>query len=160
MGRGLTLLFAIVTACGLAWPALATAPADADPALDPALPIRQAIELQLAAFNADDRDMAFSLTAPSIQRLFGNAEKFGDMVGKQYAQIRRSTGAAFLELRRMEVRFVQRVRIMGDDGRIVHANYVMVRLNDGAWRIGSVFLDKADREIEPPALKLGPPPAP
>ena len=52
----------------------------------------------------------------------------------------------------MEGRFVQCVRLMGDDGRIVHANYVMVRLNDGTWRIGSVFLDKADRVVEPPPL--------
>lgn len=154
----LALRLLIVAACALAAPAVATAPSDADPEADPGHPIQETIERQLAAFNANDEDLAFSLAAPGIQRMFDNAAKFGDMVGRQYGPIRRSTGALFLELRRINGRFVQRVRVMGEDGRVVHANYVMIRLNDGSWRIASVLLDpKPDSEAFKPDLKLGPP---
>jgi hypothetical protein len=140
--------------------ASATAPFNGDPDRDPSLLIRRTIEQQLAAFNTGDRAQAFELAAPSIRRMFGSAEKFAEMVRKQYAQLHHSSGAIFLELRRVNGRFVQRVRVMGEDGEIVHANYIMVRVNDGTWRVGGVMLDKPDKDGFTTPIRMAPPEGP
>ncbi|MDX2222310.1 MAG: DUF4864 domain-containing protein [Rhodospirillaceae bacterium] len=148
----------IVVALGLHAAAHATAPSDIDPALDPSVGIRTAIEEQLAAFNRNDLDAAFSYAAPQIQNAFETADAFAAMVEKDYQAIHRSKGAVFLELRRIRNHFVQRVRLRGADDAEVDANYVMIRRNDGAWRIAGVTLSAqpAKPKLTPLILKRPP----
>lgn len=138
-------------------PGRATAPTDVVPRDDPSVAIRQIIERQLAAFNAENTELAFSFAAPMIQRMFGTPEKFGAMVERQYSAIRHSSGAVFLDLRQVQGRFIQRVRVLGTDGAIMTASFVMMQLFDGSWRIGSVLIDNPEPPAFKPNIKLGPP---
>ena len=139
---------------GLLWPVLAlclmhaAAPARADADATPAdrQAIRAVIEQQIAAFQRDDAEAAFSYASPKIQRMFGSSDKFMRMVRQGYQPVYRPRQVQFGLLARIEGQVTQRVLLIGPDGLPATALYVMQRLPDGTWRIdGCMLLPAEDR---------------
>ena len=97
------------------------------------------IESQVAAFRRDDAVAAFSFASPTIRAQFGDAGTFLAMVAAQYRPVYRPRRLAFLDLKSVDGRLVQRVLVMGPEGEFVMALYPMVRV-DGRWRIDGCFL--------------------
>ncbi len=103
--------------------------------------IRAVIEAQLAAFQADDAERAFSYAAPEIQARFETPEKFMAMVRAGYDPVYRPSAVEFKELRSSADELpVQHVLFIDRNGRPVHALYPMVRQPNGTWRIGGCML--------------------
>ena len=121
--------------------------AQGGPPADPdAAAIRDVITRQIEAFRADDGEAAFAFASPGIRRTFGDAGTFMDMVRGGYAPVYRPRSLAFGNIERFEDIFVQRVRIVGPDGRRVLALYAMERQPDGTWRIAGCQLVADDDE--------------
>ena len=108
--------------------------------------IRSVIESQLAAFQRDDGDEAFSYASPGIQRMFRTPENFMDMVRSGYAPVYRPQEFEFRTLHNRGGRLVQEILFVGPDGEPVTALYTMEQQEDGTWRIsGVVFVTANDR---------------
>ncbi len=107
--------------------------------------IRDVIQAQVDAFRRDDGDAAFALASPGIQRMFGSARIFMDMVRQGYQPVYRPRRFDFGEVVTLQGQPAQKVDVVGPDGRPVIAVYPMTRLPDGSWRIDGCFL-KAPQE--------------
>src|SRR4051812_41277878 len=59
--------------------------------------IRGIIEAQLAAFSADDAEVAFSFASDAIRKTFGTADKFLAMVKASYPVVYRPASVLFLD---------------------------------------------------------------
>ena len=121
----------------LALPALASASlraADDVPAGD-ARAVRAVIEAQLAAFARDDAAQAFAFAAPTIQAMFGTAERFLAMVRQSYPVVYRPASVSFLLPERVDGRLIQRVQMSDADGAPWLVVYEVERQADGSWRI-------------------------
>jgi hypothetical protein len=103
--------------------------------------IQQAITAQLESFNKDDAAGAFAHASPGIKRQFGSPERFAAMVARGYPQLFKSRSAEFLELGPVHGKMMQRVRVVGEDGRVVIAAYAMIEI-DGRWLIDGCWLMK------------------
>lgn len=130
---GLYLLLAV----GLAGAAVRAAdpPSDADGAT-----IRAVIEGQIAAFRRDDGEAAFAFAAPAIRRQFGTVETFMDMVRGGYRAVYQPQTYRFGTLQLVDDLVVQKVHVVGPDGRAVTALYIMEKQPDGSWRIAGCAL--------------------
>ena len=102
-------------------------------------PITQVITDQIAAFQADDFDTAFTYASPNIKRLFGSPERFGQMVREGYPMVYRPAEVTMLESRAMGERVQQRVMIRDAAGRLHMLSYHMIDTGDG-WQINGVQL--------------------
>lgn len=107
--------------------------------------IEQVIASQLDAFKNDAADRAFSFASPNIQAMFGDAPRFMAMVREAYAPVFRPRSFDFERLVTMDDRIVQRVGLIGPDGKAVLALYTMEREPDGTWRIDGCVLTRPDR---------------
>lgn len=134
-------LLALLLAVALTWPAAAqdSAVSEADRAA-----IRDIIGRQVEAFRRDDGDAAFGFASPGIQRMFGSAEIFMDMVRQGYQPVYRPRVFDFREIVDLHGQPAQKVHVVGPDGRPVTAFYPMTRLPDGRWRIDGCFLQAPD----------------
>jgi hypothetical protein len=107
--------------------------------------IRDIIQSQVDAFRRDDGEAAFGYASPEIQRMFGTAEVFMDMVRQGYQPVYRPRVFDFEEIVSLNGQPTQKVRVIGPDGRPVTAFYPMRRMPDGTWRIDGCYL-KAPEE--------------
>ncbi|HYM04653.1 MAG TPA: DUF4864 domain-containing protein [Stellaceae bacterium] len=108
--------------------------------------IRKVIDDQEAAFRRDDGPSAFALAAPGIRAMFGDPETFMNMVKSGYQPVYRPKEFQYQSLREIDGKQVQRVRVVGPDGRARIAAYIMERQGDGSWRIGGCILLDAEEE--------------
>ncbi len=106
--------------------------------------IQHVIGNQLDAFQHDDGARAFGFASPNIQSMFGNATRFMAMVRQGYPPVYRPQSVRFDDLVTMDGRLVQRVTLIGPDGRPVVALYTMEHESDGSWRIDGCALTKSD----------------
>lgn len=97
--------------------------------------IHGVIQHQLNAFRADDAGTAFGDASPGIQGLFGDAANFMAMVRSGYAPVYRPRSATFGSLVEIDGRTVQKVHLIGPDGKPALALYYMEREADGTWKI-------------------------
>lgn len=138
LARVLLLLFLL--AAPAAW-------ADEAPANVPAAD-RQAIQGvisgQIKAFRADDGAAAFAFASPGIQGMFGDAGHFMAMVRSGYPMVYRPRETSFGPLVTIDGSLVQKVRVIGPDGRAALALYYMEREADGTWRIDGCQLTEDD----------------
>jgi len=120
--------------------------ADAPSAANQAL-IRQVIQAQLDAFRQDDAAAAFSFASPTIQAMFGTAERFMAMVRGGYQPVYRPREVAFQPLRVIEDQVIQPVTVVGPDGEPVIALYKMEWLDaEKVWKInGCVLAQSPDK---------------
>jgi len=139
MPRMVTRLFVLLgTMLALALPAQAQAQAQISAADRTA--IRDVIERQVEAFRRDDGASAFGYASPDIQRLFGTAETFMDMVRQGYRPVYRPQVFEFREIVTLQGMVTQKVHVIGPDGRPVTAFYPMAQQPDGSWRIEGCYL--------------------
>ena len=100
---------------------------------------RAVIEAQIAAFLADDFAAAFAFASPNIQAIFGNAERFGQMVTQGYPMVHRPAEVRFLEQAERGGAVYQRVLIADQGGRLHVLEYEMIP-DGGAFVINGVRL--------------------
>jgi hypothetical protein len=106
--------------------------------------IRDIIGRQVEAFRRDDGDAAFGFASPSIQRMFGSADIFMDMVRQGYQPVYRPRVFDFREIVDLHGQPAQKIHVVGPDGKPVTAFYPMTQLPDGSWRIDGCFLRAPD----------------
>ena len=124
--------------CGFAGTALlvgATLAADPPVSPDDARAMRQVIEAQLAAFQADNAEQAFSYASPSIREMFVTADYFMAMVRGGYPVVFRPASVGFLLPQMIGTEVIQRVRMTDSTGGAWLATYSMQRQPDRSWRI-------------------------
>ncbi|MGH6934480.1 MAG: DUF4864 domain-containing protein [Dongiaceae bacterium] len=110
--------------------------------------VRQVIESQLSAFQRDDAPGAYSYASPMIQQKFGSAEVFLEMVRTGYAPVYRPREVEFRDLIQDSGILIQKVFVVGPDGKPVLALYEMQRQPDGSWRInGCYFAPAPDQSV-------------
>ena len=105
-------------------------------------PIQNVITDQVSAFLADDFDTAFSFASPSIKRLFGSPERFGQMVRDGYPMVYRPAEVQMLEQQEIGPHVIQRVMMRDATGRIHFLAYAMIETPDG-WQINGVQILRA-----------------
>jgi hypothetical protein len=113
------------------------------PAAD-ARAIRSVVEAQLAAFEADDAERAFSYAAPSIRAMFGTADKFIAMVRQGYPVVYRPSSVVFLVAETGDGgKLLQRVRMTDADSVAWNVIYELERQPDKQWRITACVASRA-----------------
>jgi hypothetical protein len=119
---------------------------DTTPSLQPGdgAAIHDVIQGQLDAFRAGDAGRAFAYASPGIQGMFGDAAHFMAMVQAGYPPVYHPRSETFGALAVIDGRIVQKVRIIGPDGRQALALYSMEREPDGSWRIDGCQLTVED----------------
>jgi hypothetical protein len=105
--------------------------------------IRQIIQDQLAAFQADDGERAFGFASPDIQAMFHDPQTFLGMVRGGYQPVYRPREVEFRGLTFEDGHWTQRVLLVGPDGVPVVARYLMEQQPDGSWRIDGCILEKS-----------------
>ena len=119
-------LYAVLLAACLALPAVAQEE-----------PIRNTIQSQIDAFQADDFVRAFTFASPTIKGMFGTPENFGMMVKQGYPMVYRPAEVQMMELREVAGDQWQRVRITDQAGAGWYLDYMMVETAEG-WQINAV----------------------
>lgn len=96
------------------------------------------IAAQVAAFQDNDFETAFSFASPGIQQIFGTPERFAAMVALGYGPIFKTLDYEFADLIGNARTPVQVVVFTGADLRSILAFYRMVLLPGLGWRIDGV----------------------
>lgn len=107
--------------------------------------IRSVVEQQLAAFQQDDAETAFSFAAPEIQKQFQNAENFLRMVSMSYPAVYRPRSVLFEAVTTIEDNITQPVLLLAPDGIPVRALYFMEKQLQG-WKINGCILVSVETE--------------
>ncbi|MFN7003276.1 MAG: DUF4864 domain-containing protein [Roseinatronobacter sp.] len=105
-------------------------------------PIQKVISDQIAAFMADDFETAFTFASPSIKRMFGSPERFGQMVRDGYPMVHRPADVQMLEQQTVGPHVIQRVMMRDATGRVHFLAYAMVETPEG-WQINGVQILRA-----------------
>ena len=100
-------------------------------------PIRNTIQSQIEAFQADDFTRAFTFASPTIKGMFGTPENFGAMVKNGYPMVYRPAEVQMMDLREVAGALWQRVRITDQAGAGWYLDYMMVETAEG-WQINAV----------------------
>lgn len=106
--------------------------------------IRRTIAAQMEAFGRDDAEAAFAFASPMIQGMFGTPATFMAMVRAGYAPVHRPRSVDFTDLVEENGDLVQKVELIGPDGRPALALYTMVRGPNG-WLIDGCRLVASER---------------
>ena len=104
--------------------------------------IQAVVAQQLEAFQRDDEVAAFSYASPAIQAQFKTPGDFMRMVREAYEPVYRPRFTFFLEALVVNVQVIQPVQVVGPDGALLVAWYVMERQPDGTWRISGCVLNR------------------
>ncbi len=107
------------------------------------------IKSQIEAFQRDDGQAAFAFASPDLQDQFGTPDAFLNKFSTTYKAVYRPRSVTFLNLAFSRGRLVQRVLLLGPEGRAVVALFPMVRMSDGSWRIdGCVLVPATGKRAE------------
>ena len=101
---------------------------------------RAVVQAQLDAFAADDAPRAFSLAAPGLREVFGNADRFMAMVRSSYPVVYRPASVAFLVPEWLDRELIQGVHFTDGQGGLWLAIYRLQRQRDNSWRINGCEL--------------------
>ncbi len=107
--------------------------------------IQSVITSQLDAFQNDDAGAAFEKASPMIQEMFGTAGNFLSMVQRGYPPVYRAQHSVFAGLADENGRIIQRVELVGPDGRAYLALYIMELQPDGSWKINGCQLTESEK---------------
>ena len=108
---------------------------------------RTVIQAQLAAFAADDAKRAFSYATPRVREVFGNADKFIEVVREAYPAVYRHETVAFLKPELADGTLLQGVHLTDGQGQLWLALYRMERQRDRSWRISACQLVPAQGRV-------------
>lgn len=103
---------------------------------------RQVISDQIAAFQQDDFETAFTYASPMIKGIFGTPQRFGQMVRDGYPMVWRPSDVEFLEAEQIGKALVQDVLIRDGEGVLYEVEYEMIQGEDG-WKINGVRVKRA-----------------
>ena len=107
--------------------------------------MRQVIDDQIDAFRGNDAAGAWRLVAPGLQRKFGTAERFLEMVRLHYAPVYQPKGYVYRDVVRVFGGFGQWMDVTGPRGERVRALYLMEQQPDGTWRtMGCLLYEPED----------------
>ena len=95
---------------------------------------------QLAAFVAEDAELAFSYAAPNIRSLFQTPERFMAMVRQGYPVVYRPAALLFLTPKALDAAVVQPVQMRDSSGKSWLAMYTLQRQTDASWLISACVL--------------------
>jgi hypothetical protein len=129
------LLLALTLALGLPRVAQADDLSPADQAS-----IHGLITSQIEAFRHDDGNAAYGFASPTIQGLFPTADMFMNMVRNAYQPVYRPQSVTFGQLGDSPAGPLQKVFLVGPDGKSYVAVYSLQRQPDGTWRINGCTL--------------------
>lgn len=102
--------------------------------------IQGIIRAQLEAFKRDDGEEAFSFASPTIRKIFQSTDNFMAMVKNSYHSVYRSKVVNFGKILDIGGEPVQRVFIVGEDGKSMVAAYVMQKQPSGEWKVNGVYM--------------------
>lgn len=141
---------------------LIAGPASGGPEHDLRRNVIAVIKSQIAAFQRDDGDMAFSYASPEVQSQFGTADAFLARFAAAYKPVYRPKSVIFLNLAFSRGRLVQRVLLQGPDDIAVVALFPMMQMNDGSWRVdGCVLVPATGKSVSTePDVPVPTPPRP
>lgn len=100
-------------------------------------PIEDVINAQIEAFKADDFERAFTYASPTIQQIFGDAQRFGVMVQRGFPMVWRPADVKFLGLETRDGQLWQDVLVRDGAGASHVLQYEMVEGETG-WKINGV----------------------
>lgn len=104
------------------------------------LAIKTTISQQLQAFEQGNAMQAFSFASPSIQLQFQTPDRFMHMVRRAYPSVYQARSVIFEDLGMIDHHLAQAVLIMGQDGTLSRALYLMQQQLDHMWRINGCLL--------------------
>ena len=106
--------------------------------------IQKVIRLQIEAMRKDDWEEAFKYASLDIQRSFGNAKAFQNMVLAKYRIVYQPRLISFKKVKLIKGTPVQEVYLIDYKGKSAMAIYFMRQENNRDWRINGVqiFLSK------------------
>lgn len=96
---------------------------------------RLVIRHQLAAFQNDDADEAYSDAAPTVQMAFPDALEFLAMVAYHYPAIYRHSHVDFGDAAEKDGHIAQSVLITDGNGKVWQAIYKLEQEPDAHWKI-------------------------
>ena len=103
------------------------------------------VESQLKAFQAGDGALAYSFAAPGVQRMFPTADIFMSMVESGYQPVFKPQSFAFGDAQELSgTSIMQKVMLVGPDGKDYEALYQLELQPDGKYRITGVSLRAAN----------------
>jgi hypothetical protein len=102
--------------------------------------MRSAIQGQIDAFGRDDGTAAYSFAAPGIKAMFPNEGIFMDMVRQQYQPVYRPKSVTFGDAAIGPSGPMQKVFLVGPDGKNYVAVYTFQRQPDGSWKISGCYI--------------------
>lgn len=102
--------------------------------------VREVVQSQLQALQADDAGRAFALADPEIRSKFGNAQEFLDMVREQYPMVHRPASVLFLKPESEGDMAFQKVRLTDATGGAWVVTYLLHRKGGSAWRISACLV--------------------
>ncbi|MET0482336.1 MAG: DUF4864 domain-containing protein [Aestuariivirgaceae bacterium] len=134
------ILLALAIVLGLDGPAAAQTVSDSDQAA-----FRSIISSQIEAMRSGDAAKAFSYASPTLNRQFGTAETFMEMVRRGYQPVVDPRSFTFGPVTtEMSSRPTQVVTIVDKAGKSWTALYAFERQPDGTWRISGVILKELE----------------
>ncbi|SHG60055.1 DUF4864 domain-containing protein [Cognatishimia maritima] len=101
--------------------------------------IQATIDAQISAFSEDDFAKAFSYASPSIQRIFGDEDRFEAMVRRGYPMVVEPKEVRYFQTRQDEIGYRQQVLFLDQSGASHLLEYQLVQI-DGEWRINGVWM--------------------
>ena len=102
--------------------------------------IKGLISSQIEAFRHDDGNAAYGFASPNIQGLYPNPDQFMNMVRNAYKPVYRPQSVTFGQLSDSPYGPLQKVFLVGPDGKSYVALYTLQRQPDGSWRINGCTL--------------------
>ena len=129
------LIGALIVAAGFSLPAMAE-----DVAAGDAATIRSMIQSQIDAFQHDDGSAAYAYASPGIKGLFPSPDIFMDMVRKLYPPVYRPQSVTFGAIAQSQSGPMQKVFLVGPDGKSYVAVYTLEQQPDGSWKISGCYI--------------------
>ncbi|AFY49469.1 hypothetical protein Nos7524_3683 [Nostoc sp. PCC 7524] len=108
--------------------------------------IRSVVECQLAAFQKDDAQAAFTFASPAIKEQFQTAENFMRMVSLSYPAVYRPRSVFFDKITTIQDNITQPVLLLSPDGVPLKALYFMEKQPDETWKINGCILVSVEAE--------------
>ena len=142
--RIVLLAIALVLPASAAWDSARAEDAPSTLAAPDQQAIHQVIQSQLDAFQRDDAEAAYSYATPMIREKFGGAANFLQMVKQGYTPVYRPKSVDFDKLVDTEYGPDQILHVIGPDGVVYIAHYMMQKQPDGSWMINGCYLTRAE----------------
>lgn len=106
--------------------------------------VQRIISDQLSAFIENDAQRAYSYAAPSIKKIYPDANSFMAMVERGYGPIYRSTTRDFGRNRAANGNIYQELILTGERGITWESLYSLSKQDDGSWKIMGVQMQRSN----------------